>query len=168
MIAVNLLQCLLGLLLFQAIYPAGGRFEPTSAFARMRACMVAVMACGVVWLVFYGRMSPLPFRQAHLLRRRPSQPAVQNCTRSAMCIALQPPPPPQLQCTYTLTHPSVTPPQVPVAPAYPGCRHDDLGNWPHVQQHQPAGRSCRAAPCAAGKLAAADAWRAPALREVGG
>lgn len=63
-IAANLLQCALGLMLFQAIYPEGDLAAPPGPIARLRACMLAVMACGVAWLVFYGCMSPLPFRWA--------------------------------------------------------------------------------------------------------
>lgn len=55
--AVNLLQCLLGLRFFHAIYPAG-----SGATARAPACMLAAVSCGAVWLIFYGHMSVLPFR----------------------------------------------------------------------------------------------------------
>ncbi|KAI7845364.1 hypothetical protein COHA_001071 [Chlorella ohadii] len=61
-IAANLLQCLLGMLFFQAIYQEGDTAGPPNVFARLRACMLAVANCGVLWLVFYGRMAPLPFR----------------------------------------------------------------------------------------------------------
>lgn len=59
--AVNLLQCLLGLRFFNAIYPAGGAAAPAPA-PRTPACMLAALSCGVMWLVFYGHMSVLPFR----------------------------------------------------------------------------------------------------------
>jgi hypothetical protein len=64
-VATNLLQCGVGIAAYDSIYPASPTamlLGPPSLASRARAVLLLVMGNGVMWLVYYAKFSPLPFR----------------------------------------------------------------------------------------------------------